>query len=416
MLAIAWRSLRNRWGTVLLATLAMAMSVALILTVEKIRREARTSFAQTVSGTDLIVGARSGSIQLLLYSVFRIGNATSNITWESAEEISARPAVKWTIPISLGDSHRGYRVVGTTEAMFTHYRYSRDRALRFSEGAVFDDVFDAVVGSEVARALNYVVGDEIIIGHGTGSVSLVEHDQRPFRISGILAPTGTPVDRSVHVSLAGIEAVHVDWQSGASAEDSLTMDEVRQMELIPGSITAMLVGLKSRGRVFREQRSINTYRQEPLQAILPAVALQELWNLIGVAEKALFFISISVVLAGLVNLVSVLLASLGERRREMAILRASGARPLHVFSLLCIESTVLTIIGLLAGLLLHYLIITVAGLWISDRYGLIINVGLPGTQELWMLFSVLVAGIVAGLIPAIAAYRSSLADGMTQRL
>ena len=416
MLGIAWRSLKNRWGTVLLATLAVAMSVTLILTVEKIRREARASFAQTVSGTDLIVGARSGSIQLLLYSVFRIGDATSNITWQSALEIADRSAVKWTIPISLGDSHRGYRVVGTTDAMFTHFRYGRKQSLQLASGKIFSDVFDAVIGSEVAKALGYEIGQQIVIGHGTGSVSLVEHDKRPFRVSGILAPTSTPVDRSVHISLEGIEAMHLDWQSGSATEDELSMDDIRQMELRPNSITALLVGLKSRGLVFREQRSINTYRQEPLLAIITAVALQELWNLLGVAEKALFFISASVVLAGLVNLVSILLASLGERRREMAILRASGARPFHIFSLLCIESTALTIIGVLAGLVLHYVVVLIAGIWISENYGLNIEVGLPDQNDLRILLSVLVAGAIAGLVPAIAAYRSSLADGMTQKL
>jgi len=416
MLTLAWQSLRNRWGTVLLATLAVAVSVSLILTVEKIRHEARNSFAQTVSGTDLIVGARSGSIQLLLYSVFRIGNATNNISWETAKEIEQRDAVKWTIPISLGDSHRGYRVVGTTQDIFTQFRYGNDQALRIASGRAFDDVFDAVVGSEVAKALEYAIGQPIVIGHGTGSVSLVKHDERPFRISGILAPTGTPVDRSVHISLAGIEAMHVDWQSGRQSSDELSVDAIREMDLTPKAVTALMVGLNSRAAVFREQRSINTYREEPLLAILPAVALQELWSLIGVAEKALFFISMSVVVAGLVNLVSVLLASLGERRREMAILRATGARPIHVFTLLGLESTGLTILGVASGLLLHYIILLSSGWWISENYGLVIPVGIPDAQGLRILLGVLLAGILAGLIPAFAAYRTSLADGMTQKL
>jgi len=416
MLTLAWQSLRNRWGTVLLATLAVAVSVSLILTVEKIRHEARNSFAQTVSGTDLIVGARSGSIQLLLYSVFRIGNATNNISWETAKEIEQRDAVKWTIPISLGDSHRGYRVVGTTQDIFTQFRYGNDQALRIASGRAFDDVFDAVVGSEVAKALEYAIGQSIVIGHGTGSVSLVKHDKRPFRISGILAPTGTPVDRSVHISLAGIEAMHVDWQSGRQSSDELSVDAIREMDLTPKAVTALMVGLNSRAAVFREQRSINTYREEPLLAILPAVALQELWSLIGVAEKALFFISMSVVVAGLVNLVSVLLASLGERRREMAILRATGARPIHVFTLLGLESTGLTVLGVASGLLLHYIILLSSGWWISENYGLVIPVGIPDAQGLRILSGVLLAGILAGLIPAFAAYRTSLADGMTQKL
>lgn len=416
MLGLAWRSLCNRWGTVVLATLAVAMSVSLILTVEKIRRDARSSFAQTVSGTDLIVGARSGSIQLLLYSVFRIGNATNNISWETVKDVQGFDTVKWTIPISLGDSHRGYRVVGTNQDMFKHFRYGRDQALAFSSGKGLNDVFDAVIGSEVAKVLGYEIGQQIIVGHGTGRVSLVEHDQSPFQVSGILSPTGTPVDRSVHVSLQGIEAMHLDWQSGAQVESQLDADDIRAMELKPSAVTALLLGLDSRSAVFRVQRSINNYQQEPLLSILPAVALQELWNLIGVAEKALFFISISVVVAGLVNLVSVLLASLGERRREMAILRATGAKPRHVFALLGLESTGLTIVGVVSGLALHYLILLLTGWWINDRYGLAISAGLPDVQDLKILAGVMIAGMLAGLIPAFTAYRTSLADGMTQRL
>ena len=234
MIAIAWKSLCSRWSTALLALLAIAMSVALILTVEKIRRDARSSFTQTVSGTDLIIGARSGSIQLLLYSVFRIGNATSNISWESVEEIKERKAIDWVIPISLGDSHAGYRVLGTSHDYFEHYRYANKRLLSFASGKRFEDVFDAVIGSEVARQLGYEIGQEIVVAHGTGSVALVEHDKQPFRVSGILEPTGTPVDRAIHVSLEGIEAMHIDWRNGATVKGEGTpADVIRGMEQNP---------------------------------------------------------------------------------------------------------------------------------------------------------------------------------------
>ena len=162
MIGLAWKSICNRWPTALLALLAISMSVALILTVEKIRRDARNSFTQTVSGTDLIIGARSGSVQLLLYSVFRIGNATNNISWETVEEIQQRKSVDWLIPISLGDSHSGFRVLGTNQDYFTHYRYADKRSLSLAEGELFDDVFDAVLGSEVAAELGYELDQSIV--------------------------------------------------------------------------------------------------------------------------------------------------------------------------------------------------------------------------------------------------------------
>ena len=417
MIGIAWKSLCNRWPTALLAMLAIAMSVALILTVEKVRRDARNSFTQTVSGTDLIIGARSGAVQLLLYSVFRVGNATNNISWESVESIQQRNAVDWTIPISLGDSHRGFRVLGTNHDYFTHYRYGQKQTLELDAGQHFDDIFDAVIGSHVAAELGYKIGDSIVVAHGTGNAGLVQHDKQPFQVSGILKPTGTPVDRAVHVSLEGIEAMHVDWQNGAAIKGEGTpADVIRQMELKPAAVTALLVGLKSRATVFREQRAINTYRQEPLLAVLPGVALTQLWDLVGVAEKALLIVSICVVVAGLVNLVSVLLAGLNERRREMAVLRSSGARPVHVFLLLCIESTVLTLGGIAIGLLLHYVLTSLGAAYIQQRFGLSIGLSFPGTTEIKILSTIAIAGLFAGTLPALQAYRKSLSDGLAQKL
>jgi putative ABC transport system permease protein len=417
MIGIAWKSICNRWPTALLAVLAITMSVALILTVEKVRRDARSSFTQTVSGTDLIVGARSGAIQLLLYSVFRIGNATNNISWESVEDIKNRPAVDWLIPISLGDSHAGFRVVGTNTDYFTHYRYGDKQSLQLAEGDIFDDVFDTVIGSQVAAQLGYEVGQQIVVAHGTGSVALVKHERQPFRVSGILAPTGTPVDQAVHVSLEGIEAMHVDWRNGAEVKgEGTSPDTIRKMDLKPAAVTALLVGLKSRAAVFREQRAINTYREEPLLAVLPGVALQQLWNLVGVAEKALLIVSICVVFAGLVNLMSVLLAGLNERRREMAVLRSAGARPGHVFLLLCIESTGLTLGGIIAGLALHYVLVGLGSLFMQNRFGITIELAAPDATDLKILLAIAIAGLLAGTLPALQAYRKSLADGLTQRL
>ena len=417
MISIAWKSICNRWPTALLAVLAVSMSVALILTVEKVRRDARCSFTQTVSGTDLIIGARSGAIQLLLYSVFRIGNATNNISWESVQEIRERRAVDWLIPVSLGDSHAGFRVLGTNKDYFEFYRYGDKQALQLAEGEHFDDVFDAVLGSQVAAQLGYQIDQQIVVAHGTGNVALVEHDRQPFRVSGILQPTGTPVDRAIHVSLQGIEAMHVDWRNGANVKgDGTPADEIRKMDLQPTAVTALLVGLKSRATVFREQRAINTYRAEPLLAVLPGVALQELWNLVGVAEKALLIVSVCVVVAGLVNLVSVLLAGLNERRREMAVLRSAGAKPWHVFLLLCIESTLLTVGGIVIGLALHYVLVGLGSLFLQNRFGLTINLALPDATDMKILLAIAVSGLLAGTLPALQAYRKSLADGLTQRL
>jgi len=416
LLQLAAKSLWNRRFTAGLALLSITISVALLVGVEKVRSEARNSFTQTIAGTDLIVGARSGSIQLLLYSVFRIGDATANVSWDSYQRISSHPLVAWAIPLSLGDSHRGYRVVGTTDTYFEQLRYGGDRALEMASGAWFDDLFEATVGAEVARSLGYSVGDAITLAHGTGNYSFVQHDEMPFTISGILAPTGTPVDQSIHVSLQAIEAIHLGWQSGMPLPgQELSPEAARAAELEPRAITAFLLGLESRAAVFQVQRAINAYPDEPLTAILPGIALQELWSLVGIAENALLVIAAFVVFAGLAGMMTMLLASLSERRREMAILRSVGARPIHVFGLLTAESTLLGLVGALAGFALVYGAMVAGAPLAQASFGIHLTPSAPSARELALLAAVVAGSACAGAIPAWRAYHLSLADGLSIR-
>ncbi len=371
------------------------------------------SFANTISGTDLIVGARSGDLQLLLYAVFRIGNATNNMTFASYEDIATDPAVDWIVPVSLGDSHRGFRVMGTSSAYFEHYRYRRDRPLTFADGKPFDDLFDAVLGADVADALGYRLGDQIVVAHGLGEISFAEHDDKPFVVAGILEKTGTPVDRTVHVSLEAIEAIHVDWQSGAQIPgQAVSADDVRKMDLTPNAVTAAFVGLKSKLSTFKLQRAINEYAEEPLSAILPGAALQELWGLIGTAETALGAVSIMVVVTALLGMVTMVLATLNERRREMAILRSVGARPRTVLGLLVAEAGLLGLLGAILGVVLLYLALVIIRPLVDAEFGLYLEIGWLTPREQLSLLAIVVAGLVAGLLPALRAYRLSLADGM----
>ena len=417
ILSLAWKSLVNRRFTALLTVASIALSVTLLVGVERLRTEARESFAHTLSGTDLIVGARGGSTQLLLYAVFRIGDATNNISWQSYRDIAAHPKVAWTVPISLGDSHRGFRVLGTTIDYFEHYRHGRDRRLTLKEGALFSDLYDAVLGAEVADALGYQIGDPIIVAHGAGEVSFAQHDDKPFRVAGILARTGTPVDRTVHVSLEAIEAIHIDWQSGAPTPGlSVSAEQARAMDLTPKAITAALIGLKSKVATFQVQRFINEYAEEPLLAILPGVALSQLWDLIAVAENALMIVSAFVVIVGLFGMLTALLTSLNERRREMAILRSVGARPWHVFGLIIGEAGFLSLIGVLSGMALLYLSLIAGQPIIERRFGLFVSIGWLTTHEWILLGAVVTAGFVVGGIPSYRAYRLSLADGLSPRV
>ncbi|MFB1074680.1 ABC transporter permease [Vibrio diabolicus] len=413
---LAWKSLINRKATAILTIMTVAISVVLLLGVERIRTQAKDSFANTISGTDLIIGGRSGQVNLLLYSVFRIGNATNNIDWKSYQEFANHRAVDWAIPISLGDSHKGFRVMGTNHSYFEHYKFGSKQSLIFSEGLKFNGLFETVLGSDVAKQLGYHVGSEIIIAHGISDVGFSRHDNLPFKVVGILAPTGTPVDKTVHVSLEAIEAIHVGWESGARLGPTPKAQDLKNRDFQPKQITAMLVGLKSRIQTFALQRQINTYPKEPLSAIMPGVALHELWGMMSVAEQALMAVSGFVVIAGLLGMLSSLLTSLQERRREMAILRAMGARPRHVFSLLISEASLLTAAGIVTGVAGMYAILAIVQPIIQQHYGIHLTLSLLSPYEWMLLGFVQCAGIVIGFIPAFRAYRQSLSDGMTIRI
>ena len=417
LFAIAWRSAWNRRFTLVLTVLSIALSAVLLLGVERIRTQLRDSFSSAVSGTDLIVGARTGSTQLLLYAVFRIGAATNNMSWRSVQALSAHEGVDWVVPLSLGDSHRGFAVLATTPDYFAHFHYGDRQPLTLREGKPLDALFDAVLGAEVAERLGYRVGQRITLAHGTGELTVAEHADKPFTVVGILARTGTPIDRTVHIGLQAMEAIHLDWRGGAPMPGlRVPAAELGGVDLTPKSVTAALVGLKNRAAVFGVQRWVSTYTGEPLMAVLPGVALDELWGVIGVGENALLAMSALVALVSLAGLVAVVLAGLDQRRRELAVLRAAGAGLRHVMALLAIEGALVTLAGVLLGAAMAALGIALLAPWLQAQFGLTLALSAPTANEGLLIAALLVAGWLASLLPALRAYRLSLADGLSPRL
>jgi len=417
LFSIAWRSAWNRRFTLALTVFSIALSTFLLLGVERIRTELRENFASSVSGTDLIVGARTGSTQLLLYSVFRIGAATNNISWKSVQALAAHPGVDWVVPLSLGDSHRGFAVLATSTDYFNRFRYGDRQSLKLREGKPFSELFDAVVGAEVADKLGYHVGQKITLAHGSGELNVAEHADKPFTVVGVLARTGTPVDRTVHIGLEAMEAIHLEWVSGAPMPGvRIPAEQVRKFDLTPKNVTAALVGLKNRAAVFGVQRWISTYTGEPLMAILPGVALDELWSVIGIGENALLLMSALVALVSLAGLVSVVMAGLNERRRELAVLRAVGAGLRHVLALLALEGAMVTMLGVAFGVVMAVLGIALLSPWLQAQFGLTLSLSEPTLNEWLLMASLLVAGWLASLLPGIRAYRLSLADGLSPRI
>lgn len=416
-LFLAWRSAWSRRGALALALLSIALSAALLLAVERVRDAARAGFDASLSGIDLVVGPRDHPLRLVLHAVFHLGQGDANLSWDSAERLARHPAVAWTVPLALGDSHRGFPVVATSDAYFEHYRYGRGQALAFTEGRRFDGLFDIVLGAEAARRLGYRIGDrlELAHGHDHGHGEHIHHG-RPFTVSGVLAPTGTPADRGLYIGLPAMKAIHLDWQGGAPLPGvRLSADDLRKFDLAPDQVTAVLVGLRQRAAVLGLQRSLNTNSGEPMTTVMPAVALDELWQLTASAERALQALSALVGVVALCGLASTVLAGLNERRRELAVLRAIGTRPGRIFLLLVCEGGVLTALGAILGLAAVQLAALALGPWLLAHWGLALEPGWPGARDLALLAAIVGAGLAASALPAWRAYRLSLADGLAPR-
>lgn len=419
LLNLALKSIANRLTTSLLTIFSIALSTALLLSVEKAKRASEEGFTQTISKTSLIVGAKTSPVNLLLYTVFNMGNPTNNVSWQSYEHFKKHPAVDWLIPYSLGDGHRGFRVVGTTKDFFEHYRFRGDQAVQINEGKIFEDLWDVVIGSTVAARLGYKIGDSIVVAHGvTKSQGFQNHDDKPFRVAGIMKPTGTALDQSLYISLEGFEAIHLDWQSGAAPTESqkIPKDQIKTENIKINSITSFFLGAKSPISTLGLQREINEYNEEGLLAVIPGVALAELWRGLSYFENALRGISWMVILVGLVSMLIALLTSLNERRREMSILRSLGAGPKNILNLMIFESSLLTLAGVICGVVIHLVVFRVLKSWLETEFSLYVVGDVLAFREMVYLTVTMALGILIGVIPAIRSMRLALKDGLSMRV
>ena len=346
---IAIESLKRRKSTALLTLVSIVISVSLLLSVDIIRTQVKSSFTRTVSGVDVIVGAPNGQLNLLLSSVFNLSAPTKGISKKSVLSLQEDPRVSWLIPISLGDTHKGFRVIGTTNAYFQHFKYGDKQPLSFASGGLFSDAGSTVIGADIAESLGYSVADNIVISHGLGNVSFRKHDAYPFTVVGVLNKTGTPVDKAVYITLSGLEQAHShsisssitkpltvkkppvikmssalakphsSGQHGSelheaehSEEHASGRDEKDHEEhheehyenydidsIRTSSVSAVMLGLENRVTALQLQYQINQRSDEPLLAILPGMALAELWQIMGNVEALLLLLSTLIVVSSL---------------------------------------------------------------------------------------------------------------------
>ena len=433
---IAIASLKSRRTTVCLTLISIMISVSLLVSVEYIRGQVKQSFTRTVSGVDLIVGAPTGELNLLLYSVFQMGNATGGISWQQLQRLENNTMVDWVVPVSLGDSHKGFRVVGTDNRYFEHYQYGDKQPLKIARGDNLTDTHAAVIGAQVASELNYQVGDKIVISHGLGNVSFHQHDGHPFTVAGILEKTGTPVDKAVHVTLAGIEQIHTQPASRRSlARKPVETDSEHANEnehehehehgkhtsaesgraSHPDEVTALFVGLTNRAAALQLQYQLNQRNPEPVLAILPGMTLSQLWSLMGNIEALLRGISGLILVASLTGLITMMLAGMQARGREIAVFRAMGAGPLTILWLIQAEALLIALAGSVLAVGFNAVLFPVLSDTLSQQYGLFLSGSVLTSQTGIIVLAVLLATWLCSFIPAVAAYRQALQTGLSGR-
>ncbi len=401
-LRIAIQSAFARRGALLIMVLSTAISVAILLGVFKIRDDTKTSFANAISGVDLIVGAKGSPTELILYSVFHIGRASNTIPASLEKTLAELKQVAWVIPVQLGDTYRNYPVVGTSLDFFSRVK-AQGRPLQLAQGSALTDpqAFDVVLGHTVAKNTKHRIGAQIAISHGSGSGPKQDHSDSPFRIIGILEANGTPIDNAVFISTNAFDALH-DIADGGLQFARLNPDS---------QVSAFFIGLRDRGSVFSVRRQIDALPNS-LMGVMPGVALDELWATMEIAENALLLIALGVLVTTILGITATLLVSLESRRRELAIFRAVGAKPYQLLSLILTEAFMVCVIGILMGWTLLQFIILIASDYLRQEWGVVSEPGLPNLNDGLSLMYLLLVVLISACIPAIKAYRMALSEGL----
>ena len=439
LVKLAFKSIRHRSFATTATVFSVVLSLLLLFSVERVRRSVEDSFTQTVFGVDLLVGARTGSLQLVLFSVFNIGQVTNNVSYDSYDKIHHHPDVEWTIPISLGDGHKGYRVVGTTTEFFEHYQVRSNEHLKMLNGAIFTEANEVVLGYEVAETLKYKLGDKIIVAHGsTSGESFEEHADNPLTVVGILDATGTAVDRSLYMTLAAMDHMHEPGEGhheGESAEEHAKHDdhnghdhhkhhdekehegaahdhEAHDHEHHPEAITSFFVKLKSKTKILSMQREITENKDEALLAVIPGSVLSDLWKSLSSIELVLKVISALVMIVGLVGMIIALMTSLNERRREMAILRSLGAGFSHLAKLVFLEVFLILGLSVMTSAVLKILLETALSQFVAKKFGLYFAGPWFSVTDITMMVATVVVGLVFALFPILVFKNKSLKDGL----
>jgi putative ABC transport system permease protein len=395
------RSLRHRRLATALSALAVALGVALVVAVDGIRREARANFEGAAGSWDLVVGPKGDPLRIVLSAVFHLGEPSGTLPEAAWRRLREDPRVERAVPYAVGDSFEGFRVVGTTtEILGVEVR--RGAPLRVLEGAPFapfdpaKPAWEAVLGATVAEAAGLRVGSAFTASHGLEApLAGAEHDEAPWRVAGILERTGTPVDRVVLVPLEAFWAMEGHDASAGRAERQVSAVLVRTRNAV---FTRLLFG---------EIRS-----SADAQPALPFQEVGNLFDIVGNADRLLLAVAALVVAVAALGILVSMVNTMNERRRDIALLRALGARRRVVAGLLVGEAAAVGALGAALGLALGHALVAAGGARLGEWSGVRIRPLAFAPEEVLVFAGAILLCALAGLVPAVMAYRSDVATGL----
>ena len=403
---LARRSLRQHALSTVVTSLSLAMACGLVMAVLAISAQSRAAFALESTPFDAVLGARGSQVQLVLNSVFHLETSPGNLPWARYLEIAARPGVRAALPYAVGDSWRGFRIVGTDERMFDP-RLLGPKTPRVAIGRVFDPTLrEIVVGSFVAQRTGVRVGDEIHPSHGVGEHG-AEHDE-DYVVVGVLATTNTPLDRCLWIPIEGMFRMQGHVLRGDGAEfhaepDQAIPDENKEVSAVLLAFESPQVGLEL-------DRAINKDGRDATLAWPIARVVAELFDKLGWMNRVLGLVAYLTMLVGAASILASLYDAMHQRRREFAILRALGARRGQLFATIVLEATSIATLGALGGVAVYLGILATAREIVRAQTGVVLELSYFHPALLAVPLASIALGAVCGVIPAWKAYRVEVAE------
>lgn len=402
---LTWASIRRKPLSWAFHILSLALGVAVVVALLALDRAVETRFDRDLAGIDLVVGAKGSPLQIILSTVFQIDQPTGNIPMATLAMLKRNMLVKDAVPVSLGDNLAGYRIVGTTPQFAQLY------TARLAAGSLWTKPLQAVLGSEVARTEHLGVGATFIGEHGLSRGGEL-HSATPYRVTGVLAPTGAVIDRLVLTDTSSVWRVH-EQENAEHAEARSVESRNGEANAYPDAgreVTAILVRYRSVMGALMVPRLLKM--QPDIQTAVPAVEIVRLNGLLGTGGDVLRGFGIGLLALSGLGFFVALLAAVQERQRDLALLRALGAGPGLLLRLVLLEAAALGLVGGLLGLALGRGAGAIAARAIGAHGGPHLPLPPAGSTEIVILAAALLLALTAALIPALVAYRAQPAEAL----